>query len=73
MCLLNENVDVVVAVVVSVFAAWAGRDRWANQEGCFFLELFFFPGKKGSEKRLLTKEFHPNNFRIRVYIYIDIL
>jgi len=46
MCLLNENVDVVVAVVVSVFAAWAGRDRWANQEGCFFLELFFLSWEK---------------------------
>ena len=57
---------------VCLLPGLAGTDGQIKK-GVFSWNYFFFPGKKGSEKRLLTKEFHPNNFRIRVYIYIDIL
>ena len=51
MVLESENVDVVVDVLVSVLAAWAGRDRGAHKEWHFFGSIFFLLKKHGPEKK----------------------
>ena len=42
----SENVDVVVVVVVSLLAAWGGRDRCANKEWLTSWTNFFPPETK---------------------------
>ena len=62
----SENVDV---VVVSVLAAWGGRDRCANKEWLTSWTKFSLLKKNGSEKKLFTIEAHPYDLQDIQYLW----
>ena len=71
MVLESENVDVVVDVLVSVLAAWAGRDRGAHKEWHFFGSIFSSWKNMGLKKSLTIEVNHPwlpGYARILIYV-----